>query len=347
MKKAILAVLALASVVACNKSEVLEVAPQKAISFGNPFVDNSTKAPIDPSLTHGTDGTLTEFNVYGVLKNSNNAQTKIFDNVKVTKTQKEATDISGTNTWFYDGDAVQYWIPGNKYTFAALANGTAATYGDDLLPATVSYTANGTTDLLYATSKVDITTGDVDFSSNIAFTFNHLLSKVKFTFANEYSIPGMVLKVTGVTIQNALDGVYAVENDKWTPQTTSDILDFGNILSDDTQNEAEYIAANTSLSSKYERLLVPAAYSGNTALNITYTAEVYIEQEENGSKKYILVDKIEKTAAAPHIPEDAVTLEKGHSYDIIIKIGGALEKIQFDIKDCGGWTPQTPENELN
>lgn len=337
MKKIFVAILLLATINACNKADVIEQTDSNAIAFNNPFIDYSTKS-IDPSwnMIYGDPNELKEFKVYGTVQKTVNPNgvTNIFPGVSVTKT------ASG---WAYS-TATQYWISGNTYNFAGVVAGNnAVSVNGNGLPSGIAYDVATQTDLLYDNEAVEYTSG----AKTVEFTFQHILSKVKFTFANEYSIPGMVLKVTGVTIQNALDGVYAVENDKWTPQTTSDILDFGNILSDDTQNEAEYIAANTSLSSKYERLLVPAAYSGNTALNITYTAEVYIEQEENGSKKYILVDKIEKTAAAPHIPEDAVTLEKGHSYNIKITIGGALEKIQFDIKDCGGWTPQTPENELN
>ena len=332
MKKAILAVLALASVVACNKSEVLEVAPQKAISFGNPFVDNSTKAPIDPSLTHGTDGTLTEFNVYGVLKNSNNAQTKIFDNVEVTKTKKETTDISGTNTWFYDGDAVQYWIPGNKYTFAALAKGTAATYGADLLPATVSYTADGTTDLLYATSKVDITTGDVDFSSNIAFTFNHLLSKVKFTFKNEYPADSkLVVTVSNIQITNAIaSGVCTLSTKSWdnTDENATTPISFGNIVSTATEQGADAaVVTAAGLESNFERLLIP----GQSSFAVTFDAKVTLNN--------VLVNSY--TGATVTVDGG---LQPGYSYNFVGTIGKTLDKITFSVEKVNGYEPADNEN---
>ena len=334
MKKAILAVLALASVVACNKSEVLEVAPQKAISFGKPFVENATKA-IDPSLTHGTDGTLTKFNVYGVLKNSTNAQTKIFDNVEVTKTQKKATDISGTNTWFYDGDAVQYWIPGNKYTFAALANGTEVTYGADLLPATVSYTADGTTDLLYAKSNVDITTEDLDFSSNIAFTFNHLLSKVKFTFKNEYPADSkLVVTVSNIQITNAFaSGVCTLSTKLWanTGGNATTTMSFGNIVSTATEQgaaAAEVTAAG--LESNFERLLIP----GQSSFTVTFDAKVTLNN--------VLVNSY--TDATVAVDKG---LQPGYSYNFVGTIGQDLKKITFSVEKINGFTPVTPDVELN
>lgn len=333
MKKLFIAALALASV-ACTKSEVLETAPQKAISFGNPFVENATKA-IDPSLTHGDNGTFTTFNVYGVLKNSKEDQTKIFDNVEVTKTKKETTDISGTNTWFYDGDAVQYWIPGNKYTFAALAKGTAATYGADLLPATVSYTADGTTDLLYAKSNVDITTGDVDFSSNIAFTFNHLLSKVKFTFKNEYPADSkLVVTVSNIQITNAIaSGVCTLSTKLWanTGGNATTTMSFGNIVSTATEQgaaAAEVTAAG--LESNFERLLIP----GQSSFTVTFDAKVTLNN--------VLVNSYKGATVAVE-----GGLKPGYSYNFVGTIGQKLEKITFSVKEVNGFTPATPDVELN
>ena len=120
MKKAILAVLALASVVACNKSEVLEVAPQKAISFGNPFVENATKA-IDPSLT-ATSENFNTFKVYGKVTTNAGGSTNIFNGVDVYKTAKAVTDIASTSSWYYSASYVQYWLANATYDFAAVTN---------------------------------------------------------------------------------------------------------------------------------------------------------------------------------------------------------------------------------
>ena len=61
MKKIFILLLAIATLAACNKSEVVDVNPGEAIQFGNAFVDNATKA-IDPSITTLT---LDGFTVYG------------------------------------------------------------------------------------------------------------------------------------------------------------------------------------------------------------------------------------------------------------------------------------------
>ena len=118
MKKTIIAVLALASVVACNKSEVLETTPQKAISFENPFVENSTKA-IDPSLTATT---FNEFLVYGTITKED-ASANIFSGVTVSKniSDNKGTTNATYGTWGYGSQYTQYWVENNDYAFKAIA----------------------------------------------------------------------------------------------------------------------------------------------------------------------------------------------------------------------------------
>ena len=50
MKKSILGLAALALLASCNNDEELNSLAPEAITFGNPFVDNATRA-IDPSYS--------------------------------------------------------------------------------------------------------------------------------------------------------------------------------------------------------------------------------------------------------------------------------------------------------
>lgn len=333
MKKLFIAALALASV-ACTKSEVLETAPQKAISFGKPFVENATKA-IDPSLTATT---LDSFKVYGTLTNSDNQQTRIFDGTTVYKST--ATDRTIGKTWFYEDAAVQYWIPGNKYNFAALKNAKEVTSYTNNLPAAVSYEADGATDLLYAKSALDIRTDVTGFDSDVKFTFNHLLSKVKFTFINGYPADSkLVVEVSNVKIINAYtSGVCTLtgEAPTWgTFDTANKMIEFGNIVQNGTDNsEVVYSMPATGalsgtdwttkegFSSNYERLLIP----GQESFNITFKANV------------LLNDVVVNSYTTSEI---TVTggLKPGHSYNFVGTIGQNLDKITFSVKEVNGFTP--------
>ena len=343
MKKTILAVLALASVVACNKSEVLEVAPQKAISFGNPFVENATKA-IDPSLTHGDNGTFTTFNVYGTLSNGT-ATTNIFNGVAVNKTTTETDAIGGGEAWYYSASNVQYWIPGNTYKFVALANGTVTESDANGMPVKISYTADGTQDLLYTKTAETESPDQSGFDGTVKFTFDHLLSKVVFKFTNNYAADAsFVIKVTDIAIKNAAaSGVYTVAGGAWDKAGSKEFT-FGNAPTTATAAgaEADYIASEKSLNSNFERLLVPGEYS---ELQIAFKAEVYLKQGD----KYTLIDTKDYTQAGKYlVPADDITIEAGKAYSFNVEIGDELQPIKFGVETLNGFTPATPEDvELN
>ena len=340
MKKTILAVLALASVVACNKSEVLEVAPQKAISFGNPFVDNSTKA-IDGTFTGSN--TPESFKVYGTITNTGGDIANIFNAVEVTKTSKAETDIHDTDTWYYTGDAVQYWIPNNTYNFVAVANANNVSVDKDGMPTTLSYTANGTTDLLYTKASVTKTPNAASFDETVEFTFDHLLSKVVFKFTNKYAdATNFEIKVTDIKIVGAIkDGQYSIESEKWSNVSTESFTyEFGNAATTATNKgaAADYIDSDASLYSNFEKLLIPSTYA---EMNIAFKAEVYMKQAE----KYTLVDT--KDYTANYLKPTNITIEEGKAYCFSIEIGDELNPIKFGVKELNDFTTETPDVELN
>ena len=340
MKKLFIAALALATV-ACTKSEVLETAPQKAISFGKPFVENATKA-IDPSLTHGDNGTFKTFNVYGTLSNGT-ATTNIFNGVEVVKVSDATHTIGATGTWYYNSSSVQYWIPGNTYNFVAVANATKVNVdaANNNMPTTLEYTADGKTDLLYTKTPVTKTPDVASFDETVAFTFDHLLSKVVFKFTNNYAAnASFVIKVTDIAIKNAAaSGVYTVDGGVWAKDGSKEFT-FGNAPTTATPAgaAADYIASEASLNSNFERLLVPGTYSG---LQIAFKAEVYLKQGE----KYTLVDTKDYTQKDKYlVPAGDITIEAGKAYSFNVEIGDVLQPIKFGVQTLNGFTPVTPED---
>ena len=179
MKKSILGLAALALLASCNNDEELNSLAPEAITFGNPFVDNATRA-IDPSYGQNAVA-LKQFNVWGAVKGKNaqshDVWVPIFANDAVT-------GAVGTKVWqLGEGVQQQYWIANSDYHFAAVVNGGANSNFGTLtegLPTQVSFTSNDATDLLYAyaTRNTANETGPVNFS------FDHMLAKAVVTVSN-------------------------------------------------------------------------------------------------------------------------------------------------------------------
>ena len=64
MKKVLFALAAVVALAACSKEQTLVTPQPDAIGFGQPFIENATRAT-DP--TYGTTNKLTKFNVYGTV----------------------------------------------------------------------------------------------------------------------------------------------------------------------------------------------------------------------------------------------------------------------------------------
>lgn len=196
MKKIFIAALALATVAACNKAEVIKTAPGEAIAFGDAFVDNATKA--DYSSTD-----ITKFNVYGTVNNVN-----IFDGDEVTKGTAEYGAAWTCNE-------TQYWIDGANYNFAAVVDANAVTVDETTgMPVSLTYDAADQKDMLY--NKVDVT-GKKTGNDVVAFTFTHLLAKAYFTVTNNVSDTKYTYTISDVKVTNAYqNGVYKTTDGTWT-----------------------------------------------------------------------------------------------------------------------------------
>ncbi len=192
MKKFLLLSLAATAMLAgCSNDETLEkveTTPQ-AIGF-DAFVDKSTKA------TDYTISNLGTMEVFGWL-----GETIIFNRQSVTVTSTGSCTYTPT----------QYWEESSTYTFEAVApdqpSGTTITASKGATSiAFNNSTAGAALDLLYAgpVTKTTSSDFDTDAPTAVAFTFNHLLSRVKFTFKNGFATDSQIkISVKDVTINNA------------------------------------------------------------------------------------------------------------------------------------------------
>lgn len=270
MKKIFLIGLTAAAMMAsCSNDETVEMVQQKAISFSNAFVNNGTRSIYDPSFTTAS---LSDFAVYGFTQKG-----QIFNGEKVSKGGAASTG------WSYDN--VQYWVPGNTYTFGAIAPySVAGNVSNVTLPESatkvemkVAFTNKDAdqVDLLHA-APTQITGVTASYTTPVSMTFNHQLSKVKFSFQN-YVGEGYNVKVSNVKITDAYkEGTLTVAaaGNNWSNQTDKTLeLNFGNVVADASSTEASFIANAATLESHNEKLMIPM---GSSAIyTVTFTAELY------------------------------------------------------------------------
>lgn len=344
MKKIFFAIFAVAALASCMQDEIVSFDKGDAIAFNNAFVSNATKAAVDPSITSST---ISEFVVYGTVSGTGTGEAtdvNIFPGVTVKQSNTDVNNPVG-DTWFYAGDYVQYWINGNNYKFAAVVNGDVTKNATTGMPATIAYTANGTTDLLFAVAGA---VGKESGNSAVEFTFSHLLSKVKFSVKNNISnntegTREWTYRVTNVMINNAYaSATYNVDTtyefpttgnatadqataSAWGSQTGDFVTEFGDINTEPKNATDVFVSGETFIKgtktaeSQYERLLIP----GTKDLKITCKIETVLNGEVIDTNTY------DKTVN--------VTLVKGTAYNFLIELNLPGEEIKFTVEDVGGW----------
>lgn len=344
MKKIFLIGLAATAMLAsCSNDETVEMAQQKAIGFSNAFVNNGTRSIVDPSFTTTS---LEDFAVYGFTQNG-----QIFKGDKVHKGGSASTG------WSYD--ALQYWVPGNTYTFGAIAPYSVATNVSNVaLPEnatkvemTVAFTNTDAdqVDLLHAApTQIAGTEVTETYKTPVPMTFSHQLSKVKFSFKNAVG-KGYNVKVSNVKITDAYTNgtlTVAVAGNTWSNQASNTLeLDFGNVVADDaTADEAAFIANDATLESYNEMLMIP---TDNTA-EYTVTFDAYLYQGD------VLLNK-DGVAYSHTTTIKGVELKLGYCYDFkatlthenIVDPENPLKPIKFTVDGVEDWNQDEVKQTLD
>ena len=328
---------ATAMLASCSNDETVEMAQQKAIGFSNAFVNNGTRSIVDPSFTTKT---LEDFAVYGFTQAG-----QIFKGDKVYKGGSASTG------WSYD--VLQYWVPGNTYTFGAIAPHSVATNVSDVaLPEnakkvemTVAFTNTDAdqVDLLHAEpAQIAGTEVTETYKTPVSMTFRHQLSKVKFSFENAVG-EGYNVKVSNIKIMDAYTNgtlTVAANGNTWSAQANNTLgLDFGNVVADDaTADEAAVIANAATLESYNEKLMIPM--DATATYTVTFTAELYQGDVLLGSYNHKV--KIEN-----------VEFKLGYCYDFKASLthenitDKPLNPIEFDVTNVEDWNETDIDQELD
>ena len=319
MKKSIFAALAALGLIACTQEEILNIPQTDAITFEQAYIDNATRAAVDPSTTTGT---LNAFKVWGFMEDPSGT---VFVAEEVQK--------SG-NTWTYAN--TQYWTPEHNYYFAALAptanpNWTLDTTNANKLGAGVVTfeNKNGTEDLIYASTMVrtpdyaELKLGNMD---PVKFQFNHLLSKVKYTFTNDFKTDNAHIEINNIKMTAPAKGTIdlAVENwwdnDDWNLGTEEVTLEFGNVAK---------LAMGCNDECANERLTIPA--EADQVYNIEFEVVLYM-------------GKVEALRTTKTSTVTGVALEMGKAYNFTAAINPDnldLPAIEFEVIEVKAWEDPT------
>ena len=282
-----------------------------AITFESAFVDNATRAAVDPSTTTGK---LTAFDVWGFVKAYDGT---VFDDKDVTLTG---------STWGYEG--TQFWAPNQPYYFAALAPMNSANLDHELATGdaaklglgTLTFTnVNGTEDVLYATAHMT-SKGLNTPNDPVKFQFKHLLSKVKFTFKNGFTTDNASIKVTNINMtapaEASINVAQADYSKAWNLENETVTLAFGDVKKLTAGEDAECAD---------ERLTIPATASYK--YNVTFDVELFI-----GAQSVYTVSKSSTVTG--------VELEMGKAYNFTAEINPdnlEFDAITFDIIEVNDW----------
>lgn len=301
MKKLFVAVLAIAGLVACNNEETVLVKGNAPIAFDS-FVENATRAN-DPSTTTAS---LDAFDVWAYM---DELAGTVFVGEDVTKRNGE---------WSYQN--TQYWVPGHNYFFTAIAPMNSANWSYNQVEETIEFTnVDGSEDLLF--ERVDVK-DVVSEQPAVDLAFEHLLSKVKFTFVNGFLTDNAFVKVEAVKMVAPRTGVYDIMSNSWTV-AGSETYEFGDVAK---LGMAEKAAAAE------ERLTIPAAAD----YTVTFVATLYMGE----------VPAIEDHTFTVDVKN--VLLEKGKAYNFVAEVNPdsfELNAIEFNVVEVNEWV--TAEDDVN
>ena len=329
MKKFIFSIVAMAALASCAKEETISRTENAPIAFETPFVENATRA------TDVNKDNLNNFRVFAAVSKDNNTG-MILNNEPVKKFG---------NGYVYSH--TQYWVPGAAYDFVAIANDNPywSYTTTDAKNGTISFDnsqAAANNDLVFASASRAVRSGFDNYAADtqpVAFTFNHLLSRVRFTFINGIvASSNLTFKISNVTITDAYKkGTLAVTEGAtataWSTEDKTLNIPFainGTIVEgipnvNGTNGAAKFVTSE-------HHYLIPA----NAGVTVTFDLTIYQSGVELGT--YARKATIALNAA------------KGASYDIKATLNTdnvlptALKPIVFTVEDVTAWADYTGQD---
>ena len=323
MKKIFIAMMAMAAMTACATEDTIVTPQGDAIAFGDAFVDSSTKAIYEKA------DDIKGFTVFGnvVATGSANAPAALYGDTGAAVTRDGAALGAA-----WTCDVTRYWTPSCTFNFAAVANHDGVTV-ENGIPTEIKYTVanDDTNDLIYgvASATTDSScapSGSVNDAKVVAFTMEHLLSRVQLSFENGVNTADDAYSyaISNITVSTWEKGIYTIGavTTPWAQDGTGSAeLAYAAV---DAVSEGATVASTTA------NVVIPGS-----SVTVSFNYELKL----NGKTIYNGV------VSGTTIPS-SVILEKGHSYNL--KAVLTLEnEIQFTVSDdensLAAWTSPATE----
>ena len=317
MKKVIFALAAVVALAACSKEQTVVADRGDAIGFDS-FIENATR------VTGSEFTSVDSFNVWGTVQG--NAMTSPMSLYKGALVERKGVEDGEA---FTCSSQTEYWIPSATYNFVALAGHKDVTLANDM-PATISYAADGTTDLIYTKEGETVKTtpqsvpDNVNANGCVAFNFNHLLSKVHFKFTNTSKSANYKFIIKDIKVSGQYtSGTYTIGAEPtWAANGAVDVDDAWSFGTTGTTA----IAQNKDATSDYARLFIP----GKQYLTISFTRELWVADETKARS----IDTI--TSEEPL----EVDFKENGAYTISGRLDAGTA-ISFTLDALGGWDSKT------
>ena len=322
MKKLFVAVLAVAALASCAQEDVI-LNNDKAITFGDAYVQNSTKA-----IYEGTNY-VKAFQVWGtVTPNGATESVVLYDGANVTR----PTGLTGYNpATAWECTVQRFWTPNCNYAFYAVVDAKTvnATGG---VPTSIEYeaVATGDKDLLYGATTKEVG-ADASNPGLVAFTMQHLLSKITFKVTNPTENGDYSYNVKTISVSGAYaSGTYDIKN--------------GGIWKDQVAGTANLPFAGTTAALASNNAHTPAeAYviiPGEPVLTITIVTETVF------GGKVVSPEQTHTLTVNGTDGKNQIEFAKNTHYNFAVTLPEPGKPIQFTIDTVGGFTGGTPDTTI-
>ena len=322
MKKLFVAVLAVAALASCAQEDVI-LNNNKAITFGDAYVQNSTKA-----IYEGTNY-VKAFQVWGTVTPAGDTESVILYNGANVTRPAVLTGYNPATAW--ECTVQRFWTPNCNYAFYAVVDAKTvnATGG---VPTSIEYeaVATGDKDLLYGATTKEVG-ADASNPGLVAFTMQHLLSKITFKVTNPTENGDYSYNVKTISVSGAYaSGTYDIKN--------------GGIWKDQVAGTANLPFAGTTAALASNNAHTPAeAYviiPGEPVLTITIVTETVF------GGKVVSPEQTHTLTVNGTDGKNHIEFAKNTHYNFAVTLPEPGKPIQFTIDTVGGFTGGTPDTTI-
>ena len=328
MKKLFVAVLAVAALASCAQEDVI-LNNNKAITFGDAYVQNSTKA-----IYEGTTY-VNAFQVWGTVTPAGDTESVILYNGANVTRPAVLTGYNPATAW--ECTVQRFWTPNCNYAFYAVVDAKTvnATGG---VPTSIEYeaVATGDKDLLYGATTKEVG-ADASNPGLVAFTMQHLLSKSPFKVTNPAKNGDYSYNVKSITVSGAYaNGTYtfadtakANANDGvWAGEGTMSALSFSGTTT--------ALASNNAHTPAEAYVIIP----GEPVLTITIVTETVF------GGKVVSPEQTHTLTVNGTDGKNHIEFAKNTHYNFAVTLPEPGKPIQFTIDTVGGFTGGTPDTTI-